>query len=350
MNFKRIFTFVAALMCAAPAIANFTVSSNVSVIAEAAESDNESNFEFQISSDTEKNKFAVITKYNGSESEVVIPSVVTDENGDEYTVNFLECSCFKNNTTLEKVTIPNTVIGFNTDTYYTSETFYGCTGLKEVVFEGGSKLESIGMSAFSGCTNLETIIIPDSVSIIDESAFKDCSALKEINLNNIKSIKASAFDGCKSFERITLFEGLETIGDFAFLNCPEMKSVTIPESVTEIGKLAFGATSRFSWFSGTGVAYDPIDGFVVNGYENSEAQAYVERTGKLTFNAISKSINGDVDGDGQITSNDALNILQCVAGIADLTDEQKKVADADGDGEITSADALYILQTIVGLR
>ena len=59
---------------------------------------------------------------------------------------------------------------------------------------------------------------------------------------------------------------------------------------------------------------------------------------------------GDIDGDGEITSNDALNILQSVTGISDLNDEQKKIADIDSDGEITSADALYILQAVVGLR
>ena len=48
-------------------------------------------------------------------------------------------------------------------------------------------------------------------------------------------------------------------------------------------------------------------------------------------------------------SNDALNILQAVTGMVDLTDEQKKNADLDGDGNVTSADALYILQMVVGL-
>ena len=59
---------------------------------------------------------------------------------------------------------------------------------------------------------------------------------------------------------------------------------------------------------------------------------------------------GDIDGDGEITSNDALYILQSVTGISDLNDEQKKIADIDSDGAITSADALYILQAVVGLR
>lgn len=63
-----------------------------------------------------------------------------------------------------------------------------------------------------------------------------------------------------------------------------------------------------------------------------------------------RNITGDVNGDGTLTSADALCILQSVAGILDLTDEQKKSADLDGDGEITSADALFILQKVVGLR
>lgn len=57
---------------------------------------------------------------------------------------------------------------------------------------------------------------------------------------------------------------------------------------------------------------------------------------------------GDVDLDGEITSNDALSVLQMVTGLSEITDEKKAIADVDDDGEITSADALLLLQYIVG--
>lgn len=62
---------------------------------------------------------------------------------------------------------------------------------------------------------------------------------------------------------------------------------------------------------------------------------------------IPQSTDGDVNGDGAVTSDDALNVLQIATNIGEFTDAQKKMADVDGDGEITSMDALKILQTVV---
>ncbi len=58
---------------------------------------------------------------------------------------------------------------------------------------------------------------------------------------------------------------------------------------------------------------------------------------------------GDVDGDKQITANDALKILRASVGTAILSDDQKKIADVDGDSSITSSDALDTLRYSVGL-
>ena len=58
---------------------------------------------------------------------------------------------------------------------------------------------------------------------------------------------------------------------------------------------------------------------------------------------------GDIDGDGNITSADALKILQSVTNLSQLDDMQSCLADIDGDGIVTSADALRLLQYTVGL-
>ena len=58
---------------------------------------------------------------------------------------------------------------------------------------------------------------------------------------------------------------------------------------------------------------------------------------------------GDIDGDGDITANDALTVLRASVGIAELTPEQFILADVDGDGDITANDALAILRFSVGL-
>ena len=93
-----------------------------------------------------------------------------------------------------------------------------------------------------------------------------------------------------------------------------------------------------------------MEDFKIKGVKGSAAEIYANDN-EFEFIEIKKAeITGDLDGDGEITSSDALNILQLVVSGENLTDEQKKLADMDGDGEITSADALYILQMVVGLR
>ena len=59
-------------------------------------------------------------------------------------------------------------------------------------------------------------------------------------------------------------------------------------------------------------------------------------------------IKGDVNGDENITAEDALLVLQHVAKKITLTANQIEVGDMNGDGKITEHDASLILQTIVG--
>ncbi len=56
---------------------------------------------------------------------------------------------------------------------------------------------------------------------------------------------------------------------------------------------------------------------------------------------------GDVDGNGKITSDDALAVLKHVVKLKTLTPEEGKAADVDGNKEITADDALWILKKIV---
>lgn len=61
-------------------------------------------------------------------------------------------------------------------------------------------------------------------------------------------------------------------------------------------------------------------------------------------------IYGDIDGDGKITSNDALMINSYSVGKTSFSALQKKLADVDRDGNITSADSLDVLRYSVGLK
>ena len=136
----------------------------------------------------------------------------------------------------------------------------------------------IGESAFEGCTSLESVTIPASVTSIEEWAFYECegfavtyggtlsqwcqmdndytlmssaSSIKLSDGNDLKSlttleipsgvtkIGAYAFEGCTSLASVTIGDGVTSIGESAFLNCKSLASVTIPGSVTSIGDYAF---------------------------------------------------------------------------------------------------------------
>ena len=79
------------------------------------------------------------------------------------------------------------------------------------------KVTGINNSAFSGCTYLTSITIPNLVTTIGNFAFSGCSELTNVNIPN----------------------GVTSIGMYAFHYCKKMKSVTIPKKITKIGSHAF---------------------------------------------------------------------------------------------------------------
>lgn len=84
------------------------------------------------------------------------------------------------------------------------------------------------------------VVIPDSVTIIGDEAFKDCSGLKSVTVpSSVKTIGNSAFMGCSGLEKVIISNGLVNIGNSAFNGCSGLKNITIPESVVNIGHSAF---------------------------------------------------------------------------------------------------------------
>lgn len=194
-------------------------------------------------------KTVTITKYTGTESTVILPSIISG-----WPVTKIGEAAFQDNSTITSVTIPASV------TEIGSNAFAGCTNLTSVNYEGdwskltiqsgnpavedaaedaaneqlfdfeftpdntavivkrykgtaadvtipsrskGKPVTAIGRAAFHG-SSFTSVTIPDSVTFIGEAAFADCSNLTNISIpDSVTAIEIDAFAGCPSSMTVT---------------------------------------------------------------------------------------------------------------------------------------------------
>ena len=169
--------------------------------------------------------------YSGSK--LIIPNSVL-YNGRECPVTSIGDGAFSSCTRLTEVTIPNSVTSIG------DYAFSSCTGLTEVTIP--NSVTSIGDYAFTSCTGLTTVTIGNSVTTIGDGAFESCRGLKTVSIgNSVTSIGSSAFEDCTSLTTVTIGNSVTSIGSSAFEDCTGLTTVTIGNSVTTIGYRAFSS-------------------------------------------------------------------------------------------------------------
>lgn len=142
--------------------------------------------------------------------------------------------------------------------------FYNCPALETVTV--APTYTVIGEKAFYGDGALQSFSIPEGVTLIDNSAFCNCSSVKITfsASNMLEDIRYDAFNGCAAMEGVILTDSLTKIGDRAFANCTSLDELRIPGTISSYGRgiingctglktLAFGGSAcpvlnNYEWF------------------------------------------------------------------------------------------------------
>ena len=174
-------------------------------------------------------------------STATIPASVT-YNGTTYSVTSIGEKAFFLSKSLTSVTIPNSVTSIG---YWA---FYGCSALTSIAIP--NSVTSIGWNVFNDCNSLTSITIPNSVTSIGKELFASCASLSSVvvepgnttydSRENCNAIIETATNtlvvGCNNS---IIPNTVTSIGDSAFRDCDLLTSITIPKSVTSIGRRAF---------------------------------------------------------------------------------------------------------------
>ncbi len=182
---------------------------------------------YKLNSSTKTAQVIAKTGYEDYTGNIIIPSSV-DFHG-EYSVTGIANNAFSRCSELTSVTIPNTVTSIG------SNVFEHCSSLNSIVIEEGNPnydsrencnaiIGTASNKLLYGCNGS---FIPSSVTSIGNSAFLGSGITSIIIPDEVTSIESEAFSGCKSLSYIYIGKSVESIGYMVFYACENLKTVEI---------------------------------------------------------------------------------------------------------------------------
>ena len=133
---------------------------------------------------------------------------------------------------ITSLSIPSTTTSFGQRTF-------ACTSITSIsltINEGSNPAPDL----FSGCNQLETIVISGTMTEVYPTMFYGCGSLTNLTIpDSVTEIGYSAFFGCRKLSNFTIPANVTTIGSQAFYGCKDLTSLTIPNKVESIGDQAF---------------------------------------------------------------------------------------------------------------
>jgi hypothetical protein len=210
-------------------IRTFGIAAFVMLLATTAFAQTEDDFRVTLTSD---GTGVVITGYTGKAAAVTIPAAIQGK-----PVREIGGAVFFDNQTMTSVIIPEGVICIG-------ESAFSDTKLTAITLP--TTLTSLGHEAFSS-TGISAVTLPGSLTDIGAGVFWDCKSLKTVTLSEgITEISdrfgpyGGMFQGCITLTTVTLPSTLTTIGSNAFSGCSALTVIALPASIKTIGRGAFG--------------------------------------------------------------------------------------------------------------
>ena len=188
-------------------------------------------------------KSVTLTKYKGNASELIIPEKI-----DKFTVTELGEKLFEKNTSLVRVSIPDTA------TRLGESVFDGCTNLESVKMS--KNIERMGTASFRGCSKLTEISFPKKLAVgiwmfngsdsLGTLITGDGAQLLRIGMDiheytvpaSVRDVERCSFENAP-IERVVFEEGTVHLRRGAFYNCRKLTSVTLPQTLASIQHGAF---------------------------------------------------------------------------------------------------------------
>jgi hypothetical protein len=207
---------------------------------------------------------------------------------------------------------------------------------------------------FADCPNLLSVVVPDTVTTVGESAFAGCTGLLSAiigkyvekpratrSATNVSTqIQASAFADCTNLETVIIGNNVTSIGESAFAGCTSLTKVIYCGTEEQWNAIAISGGND-ALLNAELQFHDFVDGVCkVCGAEGAHTHTW--ENGACSICGQSMAEVADLNGDGKVTAFDAQMLAEAQAGQRELSDAQWEAI-----GELTVADVMdYILGRI----
>lgn len=201
-----------------------------------------------------QSEFAGMNNITYSQAKSIIAAWVFDENTNiesfdelQYFKSLIVCPTFYGCTNLQSIIIPDNILTIP------ANCFNGCTN---ILFGNISKnVTSVGENAFNGCTELEEVEFKDTnFTTLNSGVFQGCTSLTKIDIPNVTFIGSNAFDGCTDLTTITFdWSKITSIDAEAFKNCNALSISSITFDANSVLTSIYNDNAKNGPFKGSSI-------------------------------------------------------------------------------------------------